>query len=137
MKYDQLQCRIRDIDPNNPIGKWGCYFLSLLQAAKVELNSLEELTKLYNTFTTLKYMERDCSILRGDLILKYLTGKDWTIRKIEDSNLNIDINKLDGEVIIQYCAYSGKGFHFIYRDGPDTEIVRPRKIIGYRQYLRV
>ena len=63
---------------------YGCYFMSLLYVRKVpytELTSLDELLKYYIIFVSKGWMDFDCYVKDPCAILRYLTGKSYTVVK--------------------------------------------------------
>ncbi|GHU93264.1 hypothetical protein FACS189479_04340 [Spirochaetia bacterium] len=140
MKYEGLQPKLRDsTDPiSQEIGKFGCYFLSLFQIAELVLRDEDYekvLSELYYRYQKFGLMDHECTILNGPAILKDLTGDTWKLEKLETPVLPT-IPPYGAEIINQYQAFSGKGYHFRYMP-VDTEIERNRILVGYRIYTRV
>jgi hypothetical protein len=143
MVYDQLQPKLRE--SKNPvlqnIGKYGCYFLSLLQIAGHPLGDEtyeQMLLYLYDKFLTNKWIDRDCYLEAGGGIgiLGSLTGKKFKLVDVRDPHLPTDIDYTSAGIIYEYRAFNGEGSHFRTLD-VDTEVSRERKLIGYRIYIKV
>ena len=77
---------------------YGCYFMSLLYVRKMpysEITSLDELLKYYDAFIAKSWMTPDCYVKDPCAILKFLTGKKYTVKKsaILDPNANVIIGR--------------------------------------------
>lgn len=80
------------------IYEYGCYFMSLLYVRRIpysEIPTLDGLLKYYNTFIISGWMDSDCYIKDPCAILKYLTGKKYTVKKdaVLDPGANIIIGR--------------------------------------------
>lgn len=77
---------------------YGCYFMSLLYVRRIpysDLIALDELLKYYDTFIIRGWMDPDCYVKDPCTILKYLTGKKYTVKKdvVLDPGANIIIGR--------------------------------------------
>lgn len=77
---------------------YGCYFMSLLYVRRIpysDLIALDELLKYYDTFIIRGWMDPDCYVKDPCAILKYLTGKKYTVKKdvVLDPGANIIIGR--------------------------------------------
>lgn len=77
---------------------YGCYFLSLLYVRSKpysEPANLDEILTYYDTFVEMGWMDSDCYVKDPCAILKYLTGKKYTVKKdvVLDPNANIIIGR--------------------------------------------
>lgn len=75
---------------------YGCYFLSLLYVSNIpysEPANLDEILMYYDTFVSKGWMDPDCYVKDPCSILRYLTGKTYTVKKdtVLDPNANIII----------------------------------------------
>lgn len=77
---------------------YGCYFMSLLYSRRIpysEPTTVDELFEYYDIFIDRGWMDFDCYVKDPCAILKYLTGKKYTVKKSEvlDPTANIIIGK--------------------------------------------
>lgn len=82
---------------------YGCYFMSLLYARNLrthlrniyhsETATVDEVLTCYDTFVSRGWMDLDCYVKDPCSILRYLTGKTYTVKKdiVLDPNANIII----------------------------------------------
>jgi hypothetical protein len=142
MKYGQLQPRLRE--SGNPtvqnIGKYGCYLLSLFQLGGLALNDSDYeqvLVMLHDEYLRNGWIKQDCEIQDGTAILHDLTGHRYTVLKIEKPVFPAigDAELERTQIIYQYRAYSGVGYHFKTAE-VDTEVERERLLAGFRIYTR-
>lgn len=82
----------------NQIYDYGCYFMSLLYVSSTpysELTTLDGLLKYYDTFVEMGWMDPDCYVKDPCAILKYLTGKKYTVVKdvVLDTRADIVIGR--------------------------------------------
>lgn len=80
------------------IYEYGCYFMSLLYVRNIpysEIPTVDELLKYYDTFIANGWMGPDCYVKDPCAILKYLTGKKYTVVKdvVLDSSADIIIGR--------------------------------------------
>lgn len=59
------------------LGENGCYFFCILKRFGREYDAL----KLYEDFLKKGYLEKDCYLVRPDLIAEAVSGQKWTVRK--------------------------------------------------------
>lgn len=100
------------------LGKYGCYFLCLIHLAQeVTKKNYDIMTVLYICIKKgyIKFNEQDYDdennffVNNPDLILKLLTGKNWSVKKETP-----DYQKKDGEYIAYFWRKPGqKEGHFI------------------------
>ena len=65
---------------------YGCYFMSLLYVRNIyysEIPAIDELFMYYDTFIAKGWMTSDCYVKDPCAILKYLTGKKYSVKKSE------------------------------------------------------
>jgi hypothetical protein len=140
MKYDQIQPLLRASNDAEivTIGKYGCYFLSLLQTGKLVLAHDYEtvLKNLYRRYQYRKWMDGECTILDGPAILQDLGGDRWEVCKVDIPRGPPPPAGENTEIIYRYKAFSGDGYHF-RTPWCDTEIERERLLAGYRVYTRM
>lgn len=63
---------------------YGCYFMSLLYVRNTpysEPTTLDDLLRYYDLFISNGWMDPDCYVKDPCAILKYLTGKKYTVKK--------------------------------------------------------
>lgn len=75
---------------------YGCYFMSLLYSRNInhsEPTTVDEVLAYYDTFVSKGWMDLDCYVKDPCSILRYLTGKTYTVKKdtVLDPNANIII----------------------------------------------
>lgn len=73
---------------------YGCYFMSLLYVSKVpctEPTTVDEVLACYDTFVSKGWMDLDCYVKDPCSILRYLTGKTYTVVKDTVLDPNADI----------------------------------------------
>lgn len=73
---------------------YGCYFMSLLYSSRIpysEPTTADEVLAYYDTFVSKGWMDLDCYIKDPCSILRYLTGKTYTVKKDTVLDPNADI----------------------------------------------
>ena len=78
------------------IGRWGCYFLSIIRAAEIEKCDFFDVIKTYDILIQLLLMREDCFILNPAGIMTLLTGKQFRARHDK-----ADYKPKDNEYLIQ------------------------------------
>lgn len=97
------------------IGNYGCYFLSMLEAAE---KITQKPRAVLPTFLDMKkrgYIGKDCYILSPDKIFSELTGKTYKVRHEAK-----EYKSKEGEVEILRFKWSNGGkvlTHFVFGDG--------------------
>ena len=107
------------------IGKYGCYFLSLVRAGELLTGIKRDALRLFQRAVEKGWSETDCFLLRPDLILQDITGDSWTVRKE-----GADYIPRQGEIVIlryEYKTTAGLLAHFVLAEA-DGET------IGYDPY---
>lgn len=84
------------------IGKYGCYFLSLLKIGGD--GYIKNFYEYYKVFNNLGWMDADCTILNPSKILNLLLGKNVEVVKSETLDENADF-------IVEYWFNPRTGFH--------------------------
>ena len=93
------------------IYNYGCYFLSLCYVAKGrEPYNIDEMIDWYDLFIKKDWMEEDCYIKDPCAILKYLTGKKYTVVKDTVLDPKVDI------VIGRWHNPATNHYHFVVMD---------------------
>ena len=62
------------------VGRYGCYFLSIVRAAEKITNSRIDAVKIYCDATQAKFMDADCYVVQPDRVLEMMTGIRWNVR---------------------------------------------------------
>ena len=62
------------------VGRYGCYFLSIVRAAEKIMNSRIDAVKIYCDATQAKFMDADCYVVQPDRVLEMMTGIRWNVR---------------------------------------------------------
>lgn len=62
------------------IGKWGCYFLSIIYLAERITGTRIDAVVAYEQCVGEGWLGPDCFVTRPDKIIGYLTGKEWRVR---------------------------------------------------------
>ena len=63
------------------IGAEGCYFLSLIRAAELQILCRIDAVNAYEIAVSNLWMGKDCYLFKPARILEHLTGLTWTVRK--------------------------------------------------------
>ena len=117
---------LKQNDSKNPkIAKYGCYMLSLFFIAEKETGRtyfLNDIEQMYYVFLKKKFIAENCYILRADLILKYLTGKNWKVEK------SLEIKNCD--YIIANVKTKYNTYHFIVVDKEKKILYDSDRILG-------
>lgn len=98
---------------------YGCYFMSLLYVSNVphtELTSLDELFKYYDIFIIKGWMGPDCYVKDPCAILKFLTGKKYTV--VKDAVLDPSANIIIG----RWYNPTTNFHHFVVMDRDNTVV---------------
>lgn len=77
------------------IGKYGCYFLSLVKAGELLTGIKRDALRLYKRSLEKGWLEEDCYLNYPNLILEDITGDKWEVRKE-----NADYSPRQDEVVI-------------------------------------
>jgi len=59
------------------IGRYGCYFLSIVRAAERMTGKRIDAVQIYNDATLARWMDSDCFVVKPDLIIGMMTGIKW------------------------------------------------------------
>ena len=97
------------------IGRYGCYFLSIVHAAEKITGQRIDAVQVYNDATLARWMDADCFVVQPDRIMEMMTGKKWDIR--HDS---IAYRPHDDEVMIMRYEVKRTGItysHFVLCSG--------------------
>lgn len=119
---------------------YGCYFMSLLYAHSIpysELTTLDELLRYYDLFIAKGWMDQDCYIKDPCAILKYLTGKKYTVKKdaVLDPGANIIIGRWYNPTINFYhFVVMDRDNNVIWDSLKDSATVRNGIIESYRLF---
>lgn len=117
---------------------YGCYFMSLLYASKVpysEPATLDELLKYYDTFIAEGWMDSDCYVKDPCAILKYLTGKKYTVVKdvVLDPSASIIIGRwYNPATNFHHFVVMDRGNNVIWDSLKDSTTVANGIIESYR-----
>ena len=93
------------------VGRYGCYFLSIVRAAEKITNSRIDAVKIYCDATQAKFMDADCYVVQPDRVLEMMTGIRWNVR--HDS---VKYKPLEEEVMIMRYEVTRTGVtysHFV------------------------
>ena len=93
------------------IGKYGCYFLSLVKAGELLTGIKRDASRLFQKAVEKGWSEDDCFLVRPDLILQDITGDPWKVRKE-----GADYIPKQGEIVIlryEYKTTAGLLAHFV------------------------
>lgn len=102
------------------IGKYGCYFLSLIRAAEKIIGRRIDAIAIYEDVVKRGWMGPDCFMNRPNEVLGILTGEKWHVQ--HQSRL---YKPKDGEIAIlrfERKDPSGSLTHFVLA-GPDGQVV--------------
>ena len=93
------------------VGRYGCYFLSIVRAAEKITNSRIDAVKIYCDATQAKFMDSDCFIVQPDRVLKMMTGIQWNVRhdSVKYKPLEEEVMIMRYEVVRTGVTYS----HFV------------------------
>lgn len=114
---------------NQDITRYGCYMLSLIDCAGTEtgLNySIKDIEQLYYIFLKDNIIAKNCYVLRADLIMKYMTGKKWSIEK---SKIIKDCDYVIANVKTKYNT-----FHFVRIDKNKNILYDSDRLIEGSEY---
>jgi hypothetical protein len=126
------------------VGRYGCYFLSIVRAAEKITGHRIDAVQVYNDATLARWMDADCFVVQPDRILGMMTGQKWTIR--HDA---VTYRPKDGEVMIMRYESQKTGIlysHFVlcgpdgsieYDPYGDSSTVRDGKAVSSRVFSRV
>jgi hypothetical protein len=78
------------------IGRWGCYFLSILRAAEIETCRMIDVIRAYDEMVSALVMRDNCFILDPGAIMTLLTSKQYRGR-----HDRADYRPKDNEYLIQ------------------------------------
>lgn len=113
------------------LGNGGCYFLCLLKATNTSDSNILE---YYDYFVKKGYMTEDCYIQDPVKILKYLTGNNYKVEKLEKLP-----TKYDFAIYHYYNSKTGLG-HFTLKDWDSLGNSNTRlngKIDSYRVFTKI
>lgn len=97
------------------IGKYGCYFLSIVEAAERKTGNYMPIMSTFLDMKRRGYIGEESYILAPDKILTMLTGKAYTVRHEAK-----DYRAKEGEIEILRYEWRRKGevsAHFVLGDG--------------------
>jgi hypothetical protein len=126
------------------IGRYGCYFLSIVRAAEKITGQRIDAVQVYNDATLARWMDADCFVVQPDRILEMMTGRKWAIR--HDSKT---YRPRDGEVMIMRYEVQRTGIlysHFVLCSGDglveydpygDSSTVKDGAAVSSRIFTRV
>ena len=63
------------------LGRYGCYFLSIVRAAEKITGHRIDAVQIYNDATMARWMDTDCFVVQPNRVLEMMTGQKWDIRK--------------------------------------------------------
>lgn len=98
---------------------YGCYFMSLLYVRNIpysEPATLDELLKYYDTFIARGWMDPDCYVKDPCAILKFLTGKKYTVKK------DVVLDPSASIVIGRWYEPTTNFHHFVVMDRDNTVV---------------
>ncbi len=122
------------------IHDYGCYFMSLLYVSNTpysEVPTLDELLKYYDAFIANGWMDPDCYVKDPCAILKYLTGKKYTVKKdsILDPGANIIIGRwYNSATNLHHFVVMDRDNNVIWDSLKDSTTVRNGIIESYRLF---
>jgi len=93
------------------IGKYGCYYLSVVRAGELATGKKVDALRLYKHSLEKGWLEEDCYLNYPDLILQDITGDPWKVRKE-----GADYIPKQGEIVIlryEYKTTAGLLAHFV------------------------
>jgi hypothetical protein len=65
------------------IGRDGCYFLCLVKLAENITGTRIDAIPVYLEAVERQFMDSDCYLVRPDRIMELMTGRQWTVRKVD------------------------------------------------------
>jgi hypothetical protein len=65
------------------IGRDGCYFLCLVKLAEDITGTRIDAIPVYLEAVERQFMDTDCYLVRPDRIMELMTGRQWTVRKVD------------------------------------------------------
>lgn len=116
------------------IGRWGCYLLCLIKASG---KNVDEALNYYRLFLSKQWIDEGCYVKNPVAILKYLTGKDYSVKK--------SAIKEDADVVIEYWYNKATGLHHFVLRQKNGELFDPLgksntvangKVESYRLFYR-
>ena len=113
------------------LGNYGYYYLCLLKATNT---SDSKILELYDYFVKKGYMTEDCYIQDPIKMLKYLTGNNYKVEKLEKLPI-----KYDFYIELWYNSKTGLG-HFTLHDWDSLGNSNTRlngKIDSYRVFTKL
>lgn len=127
----------------NVIGKWGCYFLSILRlcefVADMEISGAD-IIDLWERGRANNWLDRECTVLRPEKLLSYLTKDIWNVRK---ESAAYEPGKNEFQILVYKMGEHQA--HFVLADNSgkitfdpwgDSEIVRNGKLHSKRIFWR-
>lgn len=97
------------------LGKYGCYFLSVVKAAERDRGRDCPILPAFFDMKKRGFIGNDCYMLHPDRVLSTLTGKPYTVRRESK-----DYKAEAGEIEILRFEWRGEGgvsAHFVLGDG--------------------
>lgn len=97
------------------LGKYGCYFLSVVKAAEQDRGGDCPILPSFFDMKKRGFIGNDCYMLHPDRVLSALTGKPYTVRRESK-----DYKAKAGEIEILRYEWRGEGgvsAHFVLGDG--------------------
>lgn len=128
-RYWRIQSRL------NQIGSEGCLFLSLCSVAEDAICKKIDLIDVINEAFDYKWIKPDYTVLDALAMLRGLTGRDWTYKRIKDTSKLPEIGTMDYTVEEWYNPATRRT-HFKRRD-TDTLEHSVTTANGYLQAYRV
>lgn len=126
------------------VGRYGCYFLSIVRAAEKIAGHRIDAVQVYNDATLARMMDADCFVVQPERIMEMMTGQKWTVK--HDAKT---YRPKDGEVMIMRYESQKTGIlysHFVlcapdgsieYDPYGDSSTVRDGKAVSSRVFSRV
>ena len=119
---------------------YGCYFLSLLYVRSKpysEPANLDEILTYYDTFVEIGWMDPDCYVKDPCAILKYLTGKRYSVKKdvVLDTRADIVIGRWYNPVAnFHHFVVMDKNNSVVWDSLGESSTVRDGFIESYRLF---
>lgn len=119
---------------------YGCYFLSLLYVRNIpysEPANLDEILTYYDTFVEIGWMDPDCYVKDPCAILKYLTGKKYSVKKdvVLDTRADIVMGRwYNPATNLHHFVVMDKHNNVVWDSLEDSSTVRDGVIESYRMF---
>jgi hypothetical protein len=106
------------------IGRWGCYLESLCLLAQEYSGKSVDIVEFYKKALEARWIQEDCLVLRPEEILRDITGKEWTFRKVPKSEYIFSTK--DWRIACYERRTTGETVvHFVYLKKSDGSIDDP------------